>query len=98
MIKTTLYIGLNDKDTKTQLMDKKYVISRLDYYFNAYTLIEANGRYKYSDGDIFNELTLIVVITGYDKQQIRTICKELKAELNQECIMVETQALDVDFM
>lgn len=98
MIQHTLYIGLNDKDTKQQEVTKEYVIDRLDYYFDAYTLIEANGRYKYNNDFIQNEVTLIVIVCEYDDVDIKTIANQLKVDINQECIMIVAQELDVHFI
>ena len=90
MKKVTFYIGLQDKDTKTQLIKYseacKIIANRLDVF----TIQKAQGCYKYNDGSLCFENTLIVtVFTTYSDSAIEILVNRLKLDFNQECIGVE---------
>lgn len=96
----TLYIGMFDKDTKKQEYPIENFIKILDSYFDYYTLTQSQGRYKHEDGTIINEPTLKVevLLDNLSHNSIFNIVELIKDRLNQECIMVTTQTLYVDFM
>ena len=62
MQKYTLYLGLNDKDTKKQeiatIEAYKITTNLLTSYTDGATIFEANGIYKHNDGNITIEKTL----------------------------------------
>lgn len=93
--KYTFYIGLNDKDTKKQIVSAQQVLYFLDKVFDNYTAYATNGRYKYFDGTVENETTIIVTyfdfINELNETKIKNITKFLKTHLNQELILVEIQ-------
>jgi hypothetical protein len=91
MKKHTFYIGLNDKDTKTQL------ISTLDAYRITTnilevdsTITECKGVYTHDDGTIITENTLEVVLLDFDDaltdRWIADKANAIKQALNQESI------------
>lgn len=95
----TLYIGMFDKDTKKQEYPIENFIKVLDSYFDCYTLTQCEGRYKHEDGTIVNEPTLkIEILLDNDLSFDTNIVELIKDRLNQECIMVTTQMLNVDFI
>lgn len=95
----TFYIGTLDKDTFKQELSINYFKQVLDKTFNYYTLTKCYGRYKHQDGTTINELTLKVEYLDYNNTlNIEKTCAILKKELNQECIMVTAQELDVAFI
>jgi hypothetical protein len=61
MKKFTLYVGLNDKDTKTQLVSTleayKVINNVLLQYVDGATIFEARGIYKHDDGTFTTENT-----------------------------------------
>lgn len=93
--KYTFYIGLNDKDTKKQLISEQQVLNLLDKVFDNYTVYTANGRYKYFDGTVENETTIVVIYFDFvdelNETKVKNIIKFLKNQLNQELILVEIQ-------
>lgn len=93
--KYTFYIGLNDKDTKKQLISEQQVLHLLDKVFDNYTVYTANGRYKYFDGTVENETTIVVTYFDFvdelNETKVKNIIKFLKNQLNQELILVEIQ-------
>lgn len=62
MEKFILYVGLNDKDTKTQKISTleayKIVNNIIMKYTDGATIYEANGLYKHEDGTVVIEKTL----------------------------------------
>lgn len=91
MKKHTFYIGLNDKDTKSQL------ISTLDAYRITTNILgvdstikECKGVYTHEDGTITTENTLEVVLLDFDDaltdRWIAEKANDIKIALNQESI------------
>lgn len=93
--KYTFYIELNDKDTKKQLVTERQVLCLLDKVFDNYTVYIASGRYKYFDGTVENETTIVATyfdfIDELNEAKVKNITKFLKNQLNQELILVEVQ-------
>lgn len=90
MKKITFYIGLQDKDTKTQLIKYdeacKIIANRLDMF----TIQKAQGCYQYDDGSLCFENTLIVtVFETYSYECIKVLVNNFKLDFNQECIGLE---------
>lgn len=94
MKKFNLTIGLNDKDTKTQLYDDitayKIVENILKQYLDGYTILKAFGGYKHDDGTFTQENSLRVELLFTTALQVKIICDKIKQALNQESIAVET--------
>ena len=98
MDKYILYVGLNDKDTKTQKIDtlSAYNLANnilLDYVEGA-TVTQSKGIYKHNNGNVVIEITLIIELLFTDKTTVETIAKELKMALNQESIAIQKQTIE----
>lgn len=93
MIKYTLYVGLNDKDTKTQKINTleafKIVNNILLQYTDGATIFEASGIYRHNDGSFTIEKTLRIELLFTDDESIKKICDQLKIILNQESIAIQ---------
>jgi uncharacterized membrane-anchored protein YitT (DUF2179 family) len=92
----TLYIGLNDKDKHKQLLltsTYKDKISKILYAYgiHSFTMLEAQGFYK-------SELENTLVIQVFNMDIPKVCIKDIKQELNQECIMLTLQELEVKFI
>lgn len=96
MKKITLYIGLNDKDSKVQ------EVSTLDAYKMVSNIIgvgstitEGRGIYKHDDGTVVSEVSLIVELLDFDntlsKGWVKNKVEVIKAMLNQESVAVQEQ-------
>ena len=100
MRKITFYIGLQDKNTKTELINYneacKIIANRLD----AFTIQKAHGCYQYDDGSLCFENTLIVtVFENYSEEYIKVLVNNFKLDFNQECIGVEiVDNCNIDFI
>ena len=102
MEKFTLYLGLNDKDTKTQKIDileaYKIVNNILLKYTDGATIFQANGIYKHEDGTVVIEQTLRIELLFVDKNTVKNIVDLLKITFNQESIIVQTQKVDSELL
>lgn len=97
MNKTTLYIGLNDKDTKTQKIDTieafKIVSNIIAEYADGGTIYNATGIYKHDDGSIVIENTLRVELIDTAPAALDKIISIIKTVLNQEAIIKQTETI-----
>lgn len=93
MTKYTLTVGLNDKDTKTQIFDTTtafgIVENTLRSYLDGYTIYTTHGGYKHEDNTFITEQSIRVEILFATDLIIRHIVNTLKQTLNQESIAVE---------
>lgn len=105
-IKSTLSIGLNDKDLGIQLViyeEVKQTVIQLakDAGIVSFTFNECQGVWH---GSIENTLQVIIINSNSEykevyKDRIKYLASELRDILNQECIMLETQVVDyVEFI
>lgn len=96
--KYTLYIGLNDKDSKVQKISTveavKIVTNLCTTFTDGATIFEADGVYKHDDGTIVIEKTLRVELLFIDKQSVRQIVNTVKQILNQESVAVQHEVVD----
>ena len=100
--KFTLYLGLNDKDTKRQeistLEAYKVVSNILAKDFGGGTIFEAQGIYKHDDGTIVIEKNLRIEILFTELPQIKILVKLLKKMFNQESIAVQEENIESSLM
>lgn len=93
MKKFILYVGLNDKDTKTQKIDTleayKMVENTITKKTDGYTISEAKGYYRHEDGTITIENTLRIEMLFVTRELVKEFVNTLKVMLNQEAIAVE---------
>lgn len=101
MTKTTLYIGLNDKDTKRQEINTTEAIKLLTNMLTdigGATIYEATGIYTHDDGKIVIENTLRVELIGIDENIILNKIKVLKLLFNQESIIKQTEEINTSIL
>lgn len=98
MEKFTLYLGLNDKDTKTQKINTleayKIVTNLLAADFGGGTIYEARGIYKHDDGTIVAEMTLRIELLFTTRAQVLDLIATLKKLFNQESVALQTENID----
>ena len=102
MTKYTLYIGLNDKDTKTQRIDtveaSKIVQNVLTDTTGGGTIYSATGVYRHDNGAIVIENTLRVELVAVAMEAVRGAIDIIKAALNQESIILQTENIQSVFI
>lgn len=102
MEKFTLYLGLNDKDKKVQLINtiEAYKICNniLMHYTDGATVFEASGIYRHEDGTFTIEKTLRIELLFVDKKTVLNIVDDLKKAFNQESIAVQNELVNSELM
>ena len=102
MEKSTLYIGLNDKDSKRQELAtveaykviQNIVLDKAD----GCTIYEADGIYKHDDGSVVIEKSLKVELYGVIESVILQIISSIKAALNQESVILQKELVNSQFI
>lgn len=101
MEKITLYVGLNDKDTKQQKIDTleatKIVENIITTKAGGGTIYNAVGVYTHDDGTIITENTLRIELFDIAAAALDDIISTLKAVLNQESIIKQTELINSVF-
>ena len=96
MIKTTICVGLLDKDTKAQEINTidafKVAANIFAETTGGATITEGMGVYTHDDGTVVIEPTLVCTIYGTrsDDPKIMDAIRMLKTALNQEAVAVES--------
>lgn len=100
MKKITLYVGLNDKDTKQQKIETveafKIVSNLVTVFADGGTIYNATGIYKHESGEIVIENTLRVELIEIAETALEELVKALKAVLNQESIIVQHETVNTE--
>ena len=98
MKRYTLYLGLNDKDTKVQRIETieayKIVENMLASMFDGGTIFNAKGIYKHDNGEVVTENTLRIEILEFDTSiidNVREFVRILKDIFNQESVAVQIE-------
>lgn len=97
--KYTLFLGLNDKNTKKQeitiLEAYKILMNLLD---NA-TITEATGFYKHDDGTLIIEKSLKIELIDFNNNlNINKIIEDLKKLFNQEAVALQTEKIKSELL
>ncbi|MGN0721760.1 MAG: DUF3574 domain-containing protein [Anaerovoracaceae bacterium] len=97
--KYVLYIGLNDKDTYSQIISaeaaKDIVNGICAKYVDGYTVMEANGGWVDETGTLTEEMSLVYTLCNVEEEDVVSIMNEVLTALNQNSILVERQ--DISF-
>ena len=101
--KTTLYVGLNDKDTRVQRISTieayKVVENLLKAHdFDGATIFESVGLYKHACGEYTTEKSLRIELLFCTKEQVMPLCTALKQALNQESIAVQCEQIESELV
>ena len=84
--KYTLLIGLNDKDTKTRIINKNKAKEAIMRICGDCTISDATGYYTHDDGSKVAEKALRVELLFKADNEVFEYCHAIKKELNQESI------------
>lgn len=103
MIKYNIYIGLNDKDSKKQEISTRRARQEVIKILNnnnitGLTMYEVSGVFKHEDGAMTFEKSLKVELLEVKEEEVKKSINELKTALNQECIMLEKEEKEVNFI
>ena len=89
--KFTLYVGLNDKDTKKQEIPTEDAMKLVSKVVGDNTTQIVHGHYTHDDGSEVDETTLKVELLFKEESDVRLYCTDLKRLLNQESIAVNKE-------
>lgn len=99
--KYVLYIGLNDKETYSQIIPteeaKNTVNNIVVKYVGGYTVYEAKGGWTDETGTLTEENTLVYHLSGVDEQDVISVMDEVLIALNQNSILVERHDLSYTY-
>lgn len=104
----TFFVGLNDKDTKTQIIttsDAKQLICKamVKYFDFGGTLSECSGIYKHCDGsntivvEASFKIEILFTETGFENS-CKRFAAVLKRVLNQESILQTVSTVEASFI
>lgn len=100
--KITLYIGLNDKDTKTQIIPTAEAVSIVTGIIyertSGATIYRARGIYTHDNGEKVTEETLRVELFGEEPENVKAAAQQIKTALNQESISYQEETVNSYFI
>lgn len=95
--KYTLYVGLNDKDSKVQEIELveayKICTKTVQRYASGCTIFDAKGFYTHENGEAVTENTFRIEVMFIGDKEAHAIVNELKISLNQEAIAVTKEPI-----
>ena len=97
----TIFVGLNDKETKKQEMTTAEAEERVKAVtcetFEGATVSLAYGIYKHQNGVQVTENTIRIELVFVEEELVRDYVKDLKEFFNQESIMVTAVETTTEF-
>lgn len=88
LLRHTLLIGLNDKDTKKQVITNPMAKQIIMGICGDCTISDAEGRYTHEDGTEVTEKSIRVELLFKADNQVVSYARKLKEKLNQESIVM----------
>lgn len=92
-MKYKIYLGLNDKNTKTQLISTEEAYDKVYQVVGDNSIQEITGFYQG-----IREKTFVIEKFEDDNYDIAKVCKQLTKVFNQECVIYETVASNGEFV
>ena len=89
--KYTLYVGLNDKDSKKQEVKTEDAMRMVTNIVGDNTMQIVHGHYTHEDGTQVNETTLKIELLFTSDNKVKVYCNDIKRLLNQESIAVNKE-------
>lgn len=95
MKKFTLFVGLNDKDTKRQEISTADALTFTHYmllnHVDGATISTAKGIYRHDNGDIVTENTIRIELLFINDETVKHVVEKLKNHFNQESVAVQIE-------
>ncbi|MEG0979395.1 MAG: hypothetical protein RR911_07600 [Oscillospiraceae bacterium] len=96
-----LFIGFNDKETKTQLISTAQATELIENiafkYFPRFSLTLSRGGYKNKSGNTFRENGAILDVISTNIETITNVADELEVALNQNSILIIAECVYYKF-
>ena len=98
----TIYVGLNDSETREQkLMTEKYVslLKKVCYSYSvAFSVNFITGGYFHADGTYVEENSLALMLMDVEESTVDAVAQDLCAFFNQESVMVTKTPAEIKFI
>ena len=98
----TIIAGLNDKDTKKQIIStaqaEKRIAAIILNYTGGATLTRCKGIYTHDNGATVYENSINAELSGIDTETALKIARDIKTALNQESIYFAVTDAEIDFI
>lgn len=103
IIEYTLYVGLNDKDTKKQEVSNEFALNTINRILlnegiTDKTVQNALGVYTHNNGTTTTENSLILTMFFVERIQLIRAIEKIKIVLNQESIILKEQKVKSELL
>ena len=98
MNKYEIYVGLNDKDAKVQIIPTDNAMLKIHSLIGDCSMSLIQGYFTHADGSMVVEKTIKCEIFGMEDAKVHAIVEQLKLDLNQESILVNKHIGQVEFV
>ena len=98
MNKHEIFIGLNDKDAKVQIIPTDNAMLKIHSLIGDCSMSLIQGYFTHADGSMVVEKTIKCEIFGMEDAKVHAIVEQLKLDLNQESILVNKHIGQVEFV
>ena len=98
MNKHEIFIGLNDKDAKTQVISTEDAMLKVHSLVGDCSMSIIQGYFTHADGSMVVEKTIKCEVFNMEDEKIHAIVGQLKLDLNQESILVNKYIGQVEFI
>ena len=98
MNKHEIFIGLNDKDTKVQIVSTEKAMLKVHALVGDCSMSLIQGYFTHADGSTIVEKTIKCEVFDMEDAKIHVIVEQLKLELNQESVLVNKYIGQVEFI
>ncbi len=92
MVETKLYVGLNDADTKKQILETEEYLKQLKEicftYHVPFSVGLEEGGYFHDNGEYVEEKTLVLTLIDAEQDTIQKIAKDLRTLFHQESVLL----------
>ena len=100
MKKFSIYLGMNDKETKVARYDlvTSYKLAEDEILRQAtgYSIYLVDGAYKHSNGTLVKEKSLKIEIMYTSRDNVVEIAKNLKRVFNQEEVIIQEEVIKLE--
>lgn len=98
MLRHTLYVGLNDKDTKKQVCNRNTAKKVVMGIVGDCTISDAIGHYTHEDGTDTKEKSIKVELLFKADNEVLCYARQIKKALNQESIALVKDYIDSELI
>ena len=96
--KHEIFIGLNDKNTKKQMVSTEDAMLQVHVLVGDCSMSLIQGFFTHADGSMIVEKTIKCEVFGMADDKVHAITEKLKQVLNQESILVNKYISKVAFI